>query len=64
MRDEDGLAEHVTVMLMGLSRRAEIARLSDEGFHEPWAEPTAAREDVQKKRQRLIKSEKEIYSVL
>jgi hypothetical protein len=64
MQQEDGLAEHVTVMLMGLSRLAENARLSDEGFHEAWAELTAAREELQKKRQRLIKSEKEICSVL
>jgi hypothetical protein len=38
--------------------------LSDEGFHEAWAELTAVREELQKERQRLIKSEMEIYSVL
>jgi hypothetical protein len=64
MDDEGGLAEEIGKRLIELSRHADAARSSDEGFRAAWAELSSAREAFESERRRLITAEAKIYSVV
>jgi uncharacterized Zn finger protein len=64
MHDEIGLAQQISADLSGLSRFAEGARTSDEGFARAQVELATTREALEGQRKRLILDESKIYAVL